>query len=331
VAGNKAVRWGIVGLGAIVVDSIAPAIAAIPDAELVACCGRTPEDTRAFAERFGVAGRYDSPEALAADPTVDAVYVATPNAFHHGPVIAAARGGKHVLCEKPFALSTGLAQQMVDACRKADVILRVAHQIRLEPALQRVREVIRSGVLGRLRSIQFERTAPLDQAGDWRKDPSQGGILFDVAVHLLDLVQWTSGRSIAEVVTLTHPDRRAGHPDDTISILGRMDDGCHVALRASRELPFGRNDLVVEGTQGMLSTSGLRWVDEFVVEVKDASGTRSDRFVPTPTYRREIEVFGAELRGERSLLPDGEEGVAMVRVIEAILASAQSRRVEPVG
>lgn len=330
-AANQEVRWGIIGLGAITIDSIAPAIADTPGSRLVACCGRTPEDTRAFAQRFGVPGVHHDFDALAADPQVDAIYVATPNALHRDPVVAAARHGKHVLCEKPFAMTVADAQAMVDACTKAGVILRIAHQIRLEPALQRVREVIASGQLGELRSVAFERTAPLNQAGQWRKDPRQGGILFDVAVHQLDLVQWTTGLGIEEVIAFSRPDRRAGHPDETISILGRLGADCNVNIRASRELPHARNDLVVEGTRGMLSTSALRWVDEFVVQVKDASGTTETRYVPTATYRREVEVFADELRGRRSLLPAGEDGVAMVRIVEAILRSIDTRTAVTVG
>ncbi len=329
-AGARQVRWGIIGLGAITVDSIAPAIADCPGSRLVACCGRTPEDTRAFAQRFAVPGIHDSFDALAADPQVDCVYVATPNALHHEPVIAAARRGKHVLCEKPFAMQVEDAQAMVDACAKAGVILRVAHQIRLEPALQRVRAIIASGQIGELRSIAFERTAPLDQTGEWRKDARQGGILFDVAVHQLDLVQWTTGLAIEEVIAFTQPDRRAGKPDETVSILGRLGTSCNVNIRASRELPYARNDLVVEGKLGMISTSALRWVDEFVVQVKDRNGTTEDRYVPTATYRREVEVFADELRGKPSLLPTGEEGLAMVRLQQAILRSVGSRSAEAV-
>jgi 1,5-anhydro-D-fructose reductase (1,5-anhydro-D-mannitol-forming) len=325
------VRWGIVGLGAITIDSIAPAIADCPGSRLVACCGRTPEDTRAFAARFAVPGIHDSFDALAADPQVDCVYVATPNALHTAPVIAAARHRKHVLCEKPFAMEVEHAQAMVDACSAAGVVLRVAHQIRLEPALQRVRAIVQSGQLGELRSVAFERTAPLDQTGEWRMDPSQGGILFDVAVHLLDLVQWTTGLRIEEVIAFTQPDRRAGRPDETVSILGRMGGGCNVNIRASRELPFARNDLVMEGTRGMISTSALRWVDEYVVQVRDRNGVSEDRYVPTATYRREVEAFADELRGQPSLLPAGEEGVAMVRLQQAILRSIASRSAEAVA
>jgi predicted dehydrogenase len=85
-----------------------------------------------------------------------------------------------VLCEKPLALSVEHGREMVDACRAAGVVFRVAFQIRLEEILGRVRDIIQSGALGELRAVMFERIAPLRQHGAWRDDPRQGGVLFDV-------------------------------------------------------------------------------------------------------------------------------------------------------
>jgi predicted dehydrogenase len=310
---------------------VAPAIIASPRSHLAACAGRDPKKTTEIARRLGAERSYNDHEALVRDPAVDVVYIATPNALHTDAVIAAAHAGKHVLCEKPFAMSVKDARAMEDACRKAGVILRVAFQIRLEKMLQRAREVIASGVLGELRSITFERTASLTQTGAWRNDPQQGGAIFDVATHLLDLVPWLTGLRYREVCAFSNPDRRDGKADDTIAILARLGESCHAVIRASREIPYAKNDLVVEGTKGMLSTSAVRWVDEYWLQVKDASGVREERFTPTPTYRREVEAMEAELRGERSVLPDAEEGIYMIELADAIFESIDTRRAVPMS
>ena len=319
-------RWGIVGLGGIVVDSIAPAIIDSSHSRLTACAGSSVEKARAFAERFGVKNVCHSHEDLAAHPEVDAVYVATPNALHHAAVLAAAHANKHVLCEKPFALSPAHGRDMIEACGRAGVVLRIAHQIRLETIIQRVREVVLSGALGDLRSITFERIAPVHQPGGWRKDPRQGGVLFDVAVHLLDLVVWISGMRFSEVSAFSHPDRRDHLPDDTIAILGRLGDRCNVVIRASREIPYARNDLTIEGTKGMLATSALRWEDEYVLQITDASGVTDQRFAAVRTYQKEIEAFAGEVRGERSVLPAGADGLYLITLVESIIDSINSRR-----
>jgi 1,5-anhydro-D-fructose reductase (1,5-anhydro-D-mannitol-forming) len=323
------VRWGVVGLGGVVVDSVAPAIVASSGSRLVACAGRNLDNARDVAREFSAERAYATQDELFADPEVELVYIATPNALHKDAVLAAARAGKHVLCEKPLALTVEDGREMDAACRSAGVILRVAFQIRLERMLIRVREIIASGALGELRTIGFERTAPLTQRGAWRHELRQGGVLFDVATHLLDLVPWLTGLSYREISAMSHPDRREGKPDDTIAILARLGDHCNAVIRASREIPFAKNDLIVEGTKGMLTTSPVRYVDEYWLQVKDASGVREERFVPTPIYQREVEVMEGELRGERSLLPGAEEAIQMIALADAIFESIETRRIVP--
>jgi 1,5-anhydro-D-fructose reductase (1,5-anhydro-D-mannitol-forming) len=293
---------------------------------LAACLGSSLAKGHAFAERFGVERVHGDLDALMHDPGVDAVYIALPNALHHAAVLAAAHGKKHVLCEKPFAMSVAHAREMVAACRDAGVILRIAHQIRLEAAVVRAREIVRSGRLGRLAAITFERTSAVGPRMSWRQDFSQSGVIFDVGVHLLDLIAWVSGQRFVEVSAFTHPDRRQHEPDDTITVLGRLDGDCHAVARATREIASAENNLIVEGTEATLITSALRFATEHVVCVRDRAGTSEERFPASPAYELEVLAFEGELRGERSLLPDGEDSVQTVAVTQAVLQAIDERR-----
>jgi predicted dehydrogenase len=322
----KPLRWGVVGLGGVVQNSMAPAINDSAGSRLVACAGRDPAKAAAFAERYGIKRTYQDHAGLARDPEVDAIYVATPNALHKEAVLAAAQAGKHVLCEKPFALTVSDAREMEAACRDAGVILRVAFQIRLEAMLHRVREIVQSGALGELRSIAFERAAPVGKKAAWRSDPRQAGILFDVATHLLDLIPWITRMRYREVFAVSHPDRREGKPDDTLAIVARLGESCNAVIRASREIPYAKNDLIIEGTRGTLSTSALRWVDEYFLQITDESGMREERHVPTPIYVREVEAFEGEVRGVRSALPDAAEAIYMIELADAVFESIETRR-----
>jgi 1,5-anhydro-D-fructose reductase (1,5-anhydro-D-mannitol-forming) len=327
VSGAQApVRWGIVGLGWAAADFIAPAMVKSTGSRLAACLGSSLDKGRVFAERFGVARVHGDLEALMHDPGIDAVYIALPNALHHAAVLAAARGKKHVLCEKPFALSVTQARHMVDACRDAGVILRIAHQLRLDAAVMRAREIVRSGRLGRLAALSLERSSGLEARTSWRQDFSQSGVIFDVGVHLLDLIQWVSGQRFVEVSAFTHPDRRRGEPDDTVTVLGRLDDDCHAVARATREIASAQNNLIIEGAEATLITSALRFATEHVVCVHDPAGLSEQRFPASPAYDLEILAFEGELRGERSLLPDGEDGVRTVAVTQAVLQAIDERR-----
>jgi 1,5-anhydro-D-fructose reductase (1,5-anhydro-D-mannitol-forming) len=319
-------RWGIVGLGWVAADFIVPAMVKNPGSRLAACLGSSLEKGQAFAERFGVERVHSDLEALMHDPDVDAVYIALPNALHHDAVLAAARGKKHVLCEKPFAMRVAHAKEMVAACRDAGVILRIAHQLRLDAAVGHARKLVQAGRLGRLVAMSLERASGLEARTAWRQDVSQSGVIFDVGVHLLDLIQWVSGQRFAEVSAFTHPDRRQSVPDDTVTVLGRLNGDCHAVARATREVASAENNLIIEGTEATLVTSALRFARTHVVRVHDRSGTTEEPFPASPAYELEVLAFEGELRGERSLLPDGEDSTGMVAVTQAVLQSIEMRR-----
>lgn len=321
------VRWGLIGLGWVTTDFVAPAMVKHDTSQLVACLGSSLEKGQAFAERFGVERVHHNLEAIMHDPDVDAVYITTPNALHYEAVLEAARGHKHILCEKPLAITVAHARDMVAACQEAGVILRIAHQIRLDAAVGRAREIVQSGRLGRLVSISLERASGLAARTPWRQDASQSGVIFDVGVHLLDLIQWVSGQDFVEVSAFTQPDRRQGQPDDTVTVLGRLDGDCQAVARATREVAQAENNLIIEGSDATLVTSGLRFANEHIVRVRDASGTTEERFTASPAYELEVLAFEGELRGERSSLPDGQDSLQTVAVTEAVLQSIDERRI----
>jgi predicted dehydrogenase len=147
-----------------------------------------------------------------------------------------------------------------------------------------------------------------------------------VGVHLLDLIPWVSGQHFVEVSAFTHPDRRRGEPDDTVTVLGRLDGDCHAVARATREVASAENNLIVEGAEATLITSALRFAPEHVVRVRDRAGTTEERFPASPAYALEIRAFEGELRGERSLLPDGEDSVRTVAVTQAVLQAIDEQR-----
>jgi predicted dehydrogenase len=228
-----------------------PALTSSAGSTLVACAGRSLEKSQEFAARFAIPRVYATYQELVVDREIDAVYVATPNALHVPVVVSAAQAKKHVLCEKPLSLSAASAQQMADACRAAGVMLKVGFHLRFEDIMRRVRELIASDAIGEVRSLAIERTAAADQPGAWRHKPVEGGgVLYDVGVHLLDLVQWLTGAKITEVFARAHPDPREGKANDTIAISALLGPQCNVSVRSSREVPFARNDLVVQGTAG---------------------------------------------------------------------------------
>ncbi len=324
---TKPVRWGIVGLGWAATDFVAPAMVKSAGSEIAACLGSTPEKTRAFADRFQIARTHTDLNALMNDPDIDAVYIALPNAMHHEAVLTGARANKHMLCEKPFAMRADHAREMADACKKAGVVLRVAHQIRMDAAVTRAREIVQSGRLGKIVAMSLERTSAMPPRKTWRLDNTQSGVMYDVGVHLLDLTQWVSGQRFVEVSGFTHPDRREGHADDTFIVQGRLQGGGHAQVRATREVPQGENNLLIEGSEATLVTSALRWATEHVVTVRGKNGSSEERFAASPAYELQVQAFEGELRGQRSNLPDAEDSAYTVAVTNAVLKSINERKI----
>ena len=109
-------------------------------------------------------------------------------------------------------------------------------------------------------------------------------------------------------------------------MLGRLDGDCHAVARATREIASAENNLIVEGAEATLITSALRFATEHVVRVRDRTGTTEERFPASPAYELQVHAFEGELRGERSLLPDGEDSVRTVAVTQAVLQAIEERR-----
>ena len=143
------IGWGIVGLGRIAETEIAPAVTAAPNSTLAGVVSRTAAKAEEFAARHGAAAAYDDYRALLEDPSVDAVYIATPNALHADQVVAAAEAGKHVLCDKPLATTVADAERAVAACEAAGVRLGITFQTRNHEGMRDIRDLLAAAASGR--------------------------------------------------------------------------------------------------------------------------------------------------------------------------------------
>lgn len=328
----KPLRWGLVGLGSLAANGIMPALGRAKHAVVTAGATRDPEKGRAFGEKHRIPRIYADYKELVHAPNVDAVFVMTPNDRHLPVVLEAAAAGKQVLCEKPLAMTETDALAMIGACETAGVMLRLGLHLRFEKFLARVGEVLRSGEIGTIRALSIERAAPLSERAPWREDPAQGGgILYDVGLHLLDLVPRLLGQDLASVSGLAYPPPESGMGADTVSLLLRTEGDVQVSLRASREAPFAGSDLVAIGTAGMLRTGPLRWVEEFSLTVTSAQGQREERVAACDLYRDELDGFALDLADGGTRLGTGADGLRLVRLAHIVERSIQEGRTLPVS
>jgi predicted dehydrogenase len=181
-------RWGIAGPGGIAAR-FAGAMTRVDDGEIVAVASRSADRAREFADRFDVAARYDDYRGLAEDPEVDAVYVATPHSRHEADTLLYLAAGKHVLCEKPFALNTAQARRMVDAAAASGTFLMEAVWSRFLPSYRALVDVVGSGRIGTPLQVEgtFGFRRPVDPTHRLFDPHLGGGALLDLGIYPIQL------------------------------------------------------------------------------------------------------------------------------------------------
>jgi predicted dehydrogenase len=195
------VRWGIAATGSIAA-SMCEALRTLPDAEIVAVGSRTQDAADAFAERFGISRAHGGYEALWADDDVDIVYIASPHSHHHAMATAALDAGKHVLCEKAFAVNANQAREMVDAARRNDRFLMEAMWTWFIPAVVDIRRRVLAGEIGELKVIEADFGIPVtDPDGRHRRIDLAGGALLDLGIYPITFARFLAGDPIGAKVS----------------------------------------------------------------------------------------------------------------------------------
>ncbi len=324
------VRWGILSTAAIGTRNVIPAIQAAPNCEVVAIASRDLKRSRAAADQLAVPTAYGSYEKLLAASDVDAIYNPLPNHLHHEWTVKAARAGKHILCEKPLALTAAGAQTMVDVCAAAEVKLMEAFMYRLHPSWVKVRALVASGAIGELRAIQTRFAYFNDDPTDIRNQlHTGGGALMDIGCYAVNLSRMLFGSEPTRVQASIrrHPDfgtdivtsavlefgdgqasfvvSTQTEPDQRVHLLGS--DG-----RIEIEIPF--NTPPDRESRIFLTREGATPSDPDTVTI---------RFPATSNYTVQAELFAGAILEDGPVPIPPEDGVANMRVIEQIVEAAE--------
>jgi 1,5-anhydro-D-fructose reductase (1,5-anhydro-D-mannitol-forming) len=323
--------WGLVGASAIAHEWVIDAIRAVPDNEVVAVFSTDPERGARYASSHGIPSAYKSLSALLSDPRVSAVYVSTTNELHRAQTIAAAAAGKHVLCEKPLALSVAEAREMIEACNQAGVVLATNHHLRGAATHQKIRQLIQSGAVGEPRFVKVSHAGLLPaHLQGWRlRDPRAGaGAILDLTVHDADVLRFILGAEPIEVVALTQQAGMAsGDIEDGAMTAIRFDGGVIAQLHDAFTVPFARTGIEVHGSAGSIYARDVmtqRPAGEIVLRT-----SAGEELVPVEQenlYARTIQAFAASTRGEGQPACTGEDGLRSLATALAALESARTGR-----
>ncbi len=331
------IRAAIVGLGTWGQNLVRSVHGLSPSIRFVAAATRTPDKSREFAQAHGLRMLAGYEEVLAA-PDIDAVVLATPHSMHTAQIVAAARSGKHVFCEKPLGLDAADAQRAALACAEHDVTLAVGYNWRFQPALQAIRQMIDDGRLGRVLHLEGNFCGPSAYRfpkGHWRHEPTEGpaGGMTGRGVHVVDAMMYLSGQ--IDTVFAQSCRRALDYgTDDTTSMLFRFGNGATGYLgtfiataETWRMQVFGSKGWAEVGDVQHLTTWEMRvcFVDPDNLHTHHAPQTIS--FPQTSTERAELENFAAAIEARRPLAVAGGDEVHGVAVLEAIVESAVTNSV----
>jgi predicted dehydrogenase len=334
----RRLRWGVLSTASIGRVKVIPAIQNAPHCEVVAIASRDGALAASVAAELGIPRAHGAYEALLADPDVDAVYIPLPNHLHATWAIAAAAAGKHVLCEKPLALSVADAQRMIEAADRAGVRLMEAFMYRLHPSWVAVRELVASGRIGRLTAVQSWFSYFNDDPENIRNIVEVGGgALWDIGCYGVNLSRMLFGAEPDRVEGIIVRDPVSGTDIVTSGILGF---GTGIASFTCSTRAEDDQRVHVYGTEGRIlveipfNIPPDRPTRVFVTAGGDpplAPLTETLTFDTADPYTVEAEAFAVAVLEGRDVPVPPNDAVANLRVIEALVAASedQSRAVPP--
>lgn len=329
------IRWGIIGCAGIAINAVIPAIQQSQTGEVVAVASRGEDKAKQTAEKLGIARAYSSYEALLSDSDIDAVYIPLPNHLHMEWTILAARAGKHVLCEKPFALDAQQAIEMVQACEAAGVKLAEAFMYRHHSRYDRIKEIIKSGEIGELRVINgsFTFNSAEGSMDNVRfKEAMGGGSLYDVGCYPLSAARYLLEQEPEAVTVHALFSPKHDNVDMMASGMVEFRDSVALTFDCGMWADF-RNTLQIVGTLGRIEVPSA-----FIV-APDAAGfyvtakgeRREESFPLINQYSAQVDDFGRSILTGEALRFSGKDAVQNMRVIDACLRSAKERKRVEVG
>jgi predicted dehydrogenase len=316
------VRYGILGFGHHAAKRLVPAFRAAEGAKLQGLWRRDAAKAASDAARFGVPLVFDSPEALCASPSIDAVFIVSPDALHLEHVLLAAKHGKAVLCEKPLAMSAAEAREMLAATEWAGVLFGVAQNMRYNLAIDLMRRWIaedRIGAPQMAHALFCYQTAESPRV--WINDATLalGGPIGDVGIHCIDALCYVLGDTVSSVATLAHRDAGSGEVESHAVVSLQFGSGAMGAVTLTARAAY-RSLLEVVGSRGTLSCEDAMNVDRPVLLVHREGGkvVMEQPVSNHDAFTRMLDGFAEALRGGDTPYRAGAvEGLRNQQVLDA--------------
>lgn len=323
------IRWGLIGASDVAATRMIPAMRRLGH-EVVGVASGSADWAAAYADRNGIPASGSVADVIARDD-VEAVYISSTNEHHRAHTELAAAAGKHVLCEKPLALSVEDARAMLDACERAGVTLATNHHLPGSGVHRTIRNLVAGGAVGRVLGVRVFHAVSLPaRLQGWRLGSrTGGGVALDITCHDASVLNPLVGELPVDVVALAASQGPWGAAaEDALMAVLRYADGTLVQTHDAFTIAYASTGLQVLGSEGSIESSGAMDQEPIgTILLRDASGEREVE----PADRRDlydvnVDAFAAAVRGEGTPTATGLDGLRAVQVALAVRAAAESGR-----
>ena len=345
----KKVKWGVIGAGGIADRRTIPGMMLANNAELVAVMEINMELAEKIRAKYDCKYAYDNFQDLIDNPEVEAIYIASPVFAHVEPAMAVAKAKKHLLCEKPIAMTVEQTKEIIEACKAAGVKYATGFMMRFGAYHMAIKKLIEEGGIGNVVSARAQLSGWFpESAKNWRQEKklSGGGALVDMAVHCIDILEYAIGSKAVEVGAFVDTRTFTYNVDDSANVLIKLENGAVCYVDAHFNVPdvAVKNRVEIYGTKGsVICEKTIGQIDEGKVEVYfsedkgyDAQQNRTDDEAQTldvefgNMYTREIESFSNSILNDTEVEIPMEVGLHIQQVTDAAYRSAENKTIEKV-
>lgn len=327
-------RWGLIGASRIASSYVIDAIRTQAGCRIQSVLSSDAARGAAFAEEQQIPDSYTDLDALLADASVDAVYISTTNEKHHAQALASIAAGKHVLCEKPLAMTLSDAAEMVRAATDKGVIFATNHHLRNAGSHLAIRDLIASGRIGKVLSARVFHAVHLpEHLRGWRINDASagGGVIPDIVVHDADTIRFHLAEDPTDVVAKAGTSGMGEGVEDSVMSVWSMPSGAMVQTHESFTHGFAGTGIEFHGTEGSIFARNVMTQQPVgTIKLVDAAGETDIPFEPHNLYHRALGLFAGAVAGTGRPSADGVDGVKSLAVALAVREAARSGQTTPV-
>ena len=321
-------RWALIGASTIASEHMIAALRSVSDTSIGWIVSGSEAHANAFAAQHDIPNAATSVDAMLSNEDVQAVYISSTNEKHCAQALACIAAGKHVICEKPLAMTVQDAVGMVQAADAAGVTFATNHHLRCSGSHRAVRDIIGSGRIGRVLSLRIHHAVHLPpHLQGWRINDASvgGGVIPDITVHDADCVRFLLGEDPVSVVAQAGTSGMGNGVEDSVMSVWAMPSGAMVMAHESFTHPFAGSGLEVHGTLGSIFARGVMTqapVGE--IELDTAEGRELIPYSDHNLYVEAVRRFADAVAGRGQPAADGRDGVKSLAVALAVRNAARS-------